>query len=489
MSETLEPQRQNPTPNLESETYYGLKEIKIIADYSVRPPLDTELNRIVNDTEDSLCSRFNVSNLVERGVCYVSLQKGIKSCSIPEVNGDLLANLTSRFINLVDGSFITATEALRNSTPRCPRFWIVLINCYMVDFDDAIFNFFSKHLTMATVEESMLKKKIRNGKCILVTRWNSEDKKFEIVSCVLFAVGNEFILCPYIATSSHQHLPKYCGPSADGYPYRRRGLVRVLLAHLQLMTLNVFCWPEPRLVLQADPLSLGPIECFKKLGFRLLDYQYFMDDPIPDLNEEAVPFKFESRLWKMFIQDSQKIRYGAVNPDSRYFRFYMTSTLVAGGDSRSKTIVRKKMIPLEDFLAARHSLDMHWMQDLRLVARDSKGEPVPCCVGKKCMHFKNGKEVKPAVHQYAFCMYCKKGCHPECCYSREDGYDACVPIDMFHAYRPPEVYGTCLLCFSKMKDGKNCKHNVRIDRSGNGVMTVTCNKQYQTIHPRHRCLR
>jgi hypothetical protein len=493
MSAALEQQRQTPISNeADSEKYHGLKAFQKIDAKTIRPTLESILVRCVHNFEETLCSRQNLASLAERGVCFVSLENGIKSCSIHEGNSDLLQNLYRRTINLEDGSFITPAEAISIERKRCPRFWIVLINCYMVDFDQAIFDFLSSNLNMedCPMEVTLLKDKIRHGKCILIVRWSNESKELEIVSCALFLVGNECIVCPYIATSDRNHHEKECGPSADSKPYRRRRLVRLLLAHLQLISINVFCWSVPKLVLQADPNSSGPIECFKKLGFGVLDYQYFMDDPIPDLTDDAVPFKFESRLWKIFIQDSQRIRYGSINPLARYFRFYMTSVIVAGVNSGSTTIIRKKMVPLEDFIRVRGTLDIFWMQDLTLEAKDHKHDAAKCCALNQCMHHKNKKITKPVVHQYAYCMYCKKGCHPECCYSREVGYDRCVPIDMFHSYRPPEVYGTCLLCESKkMKKGTLCKHNEGMDRSGDGVMTATCRKQHQKIHTRHRCLR
>eukprot|EP00978_Attheya_sp_CCMP212_P049124 scaffold618810_cov145-Attheya_sp.AAC.1 len=91
--------------------YYGLRGIQNIGEDTVRPPLKTELLEIVNNRNDSLASPSNLKNLGDRGVCYVSLEKGIKNCSITPRKDNLLHNLSSRNINLEDGSFITTEEA------------------------------------------------------------------------------------------------------------------------------------------------------------------------------------------------------------------------------------------------------------------------------------------------------------------------------------------------------------------------------------------
>eukprot|EP00978_Attheya_sp_CCMP212_P013271 scaffold33382_cov34-Attheya_sp.AAC.5 len=111
-----------------------------------------------------------------------------------------------------------------------------------------------------------------------------------------------------------------------------------------------------------------------------------MDDPIPDLTDDAVPFKFESHLWKIFIQDSQKILYGSINPLARYFRFYVTSVIVAGGNSSSTTIIRKKMVLLEDFIRMRGSLDIFWMQDLTLEVKMIKSSPLETRLARAHYH-------------------------------------------------------------------------------------------------------
>eukprot|EP00978_Attheya_sp_CCMP212_P011929 scaffold29630_cov28-Attheya_sp.AAC.1 len=173
-----------------------------------------------------------------------------------------------------------------------------------------------------------------------------------------------------MATSQANHLATQTvgGPAADGLPYRRRGLVRVLLTHLQMLSLNVFGWTLPTVVLQANPFT-SETECFKHLGFSLLDYEYFIDDTVPDCHGEDIPFKVESSLWTMFIQQSSKIRYETVNTEERHFRFYMATKFITG-----QIIVRKKMVPLQEFMAVRATLDMHWMQELTLVAKNRKKE-------------------------------------------------------------------------------------------------------------------
>jgi len=200
-----------------------------------------------------------------------------------------------------------------------------------------------------------IKKKNRNGKCILVVRWPLQEPDFEIISCVLFVIGNECIFCPFMATSQANHLATQTvgGPAADGLPYRRRGLVRVLLTHLQMLSLNVFGWTLPRVVLQADPYTTET-DCFKPLGFSILDYEYFLNDTVPDCHGEDIPFNVESSLWTMFIQQSSKIAFGKVNPEERHFRFYMATKLIT-----SQIIVRKKMVPLQEFMAVRATLDMY----------------------------------------------------------------------------------------------------------------------------------
>eukprot|EP00978_Attheya_sp_CCMP212_P013270 scaffold33382_cov34-Attheya_sp.AAC.4 len=218
MSATLEPQRQTPISNTAaSETYHGLKEFQNIDEKTIRLTLESVLDRCVHNSEDSLCSRYNLASLAERGVCFVSLEKRIKSCSIHEGNGELLPNLYRCTINLEDGSIITPAEAIHITRKRCPRFWIVLINCYMVDFDQAIFDVLSYNLNMedCPMEVSLLKDKIRHGKCILIVRWMNQSKQLEIVSCALFLVGNECIVCSYIATSDRNHHTKDCGLSSD----------------------------------------------------------------------------------------------------------------------------------------------------------------------------------------------------------------------------------------------------------------------------------
>jgi hypothetical protein len=83
MSAALEQQRQTPISNeADSEKYHGLKAFQKIDAKTIRPTLESILVRCVHNFEETLCSRHNLASLAERGVCFVSLENGIKSCSI-----------------------------------------------------------------------------------------------------------------------------------------------------------------------------------------------------------------------------------------------------------------------------------------------------------------------------------------------------------------------------------------------------------------------
>ena len=463
------------------DLFYGLNECNNIDILSDRPKLHRKRlqKAMEEDTEASLCSPTNRINLLNVGVSHVSLEKGVRACGVSEIPGDLLHTMTQQKVNLKRPS----SKAKRQCISESPRFWIILINSHKVNFDTEIFDFFDINLALGVVEKENFWEKIAHGKCILIVRWVDDRSAFEIVSCVLFILGTDCIYCPYMATSVQNHTKKSCGPNADNLPYRRRRLIRVLLSNLQMMSINVFGWNQPRLVIQADPRKTQAVECFKRLGFVLLDFQYITDDKVPQLTDD-VPFEIYPVKWRLFVHHSSRSLFGDYNSNERYFRFYMTSTVTAGGTNQGHISIRKKIAPLELFLSETKDLNMKWMQNMELVLGSNK----TCSAKNKCMYYR--KRLTPPMHQYAFCMYCKSDCHPECCYARVEEEDLCVPIDMFHSYRHPDVYGTCLHCYTeKMNDGSLCRHNSAIIRSSSGIGTITCQYQSQKIHSQHCCVR
>ena len=473
-----------------TDEFHGLNKVKLDdgeKQTGDRPELRVVLAAVLKKDEDTLISPSNVKNLEEYGFSFMSLKKAVDESMIAEKDHHLLQNLYNRTVDLKKDGIKKLMNDSSKQRNRCPRFWVVLINSNLVDFDEAINTFFVQNYgdnDLTGIQATKLKHNIGRTKGLFVVRWCSTSQDFEIISGVLFVVGDDCVHCVYSATHKGTHKPPNDSKASDGKPYRRRNLQRLLLGHLQRLCLNLFHWDSCKLIFQCNcTRDIAEIGILGRLGFAKSDYDYDAKCDVPDTNTLGIPFKMNKKLWETFILKSPHRPIGEYSLHDVYFEFYISSGLVDSCQMISA---------LPD-----PTLKADWMIDIESEALNRRNSPKACGAGKKCFHSTRNKRKRrvnawseiPKIKNYAFCMYCQQTCHRECVYSRDPTEDGCVPIDMYGSYRPPEAYGTCLKCHSEMIKGSQCIHNYDTETEVGGVSLPKCNRQKRKIPHRHRCLR
>ena len=133
-----------------TDYFHGLIKVKLVDDEEqtgVCPELRIVLAAVLKKDEDTLISPSNVKNLEEVCLSFISLKKTVNDSMIAEKNHHLLLqNLFNCNINLKKDDIKSLMENSSNQSNHCPRFWVVLINSNLVDFNKAINTFFCPKL-------------------------------------------------------------------------------------------------------------------------------------------------------------------------------------------------------------------------------------------------------------------------------------------------------------------------------------------------------
>ncbi len=128
-----------------TDEFHGLNKVKLDngkKQTGDRPELRVVLAAVLKKDEDTLISPSNVKNLEEVCLSFISLNKTVNDSMIAEKDHHLLQNLYNRNNNLKKDGIKSLMKDSSKQSIRCPRFWVVLINSNLVDFDEAINTFF-----------------------------------------------------------------------------------------------------------------------------------------------------------------------------------------------------------------------------------------------------------------------------------------------------------------------------------------------------------
>ena len=204
-----------------TDEFHGLNKVKLDdgeKQTGDRPELRVVLAAVLKKDEDTLITLSNVKNLEEDGFSFMSLKKAVDDSMIAEKDHHLLQNLYNRNINLKTDCIKSLMKYSSKQRNQCPRFWVVLINSNLVDFDEAINTFFVQNYgdnDLTGIQATKLKHNIGRTKGLFVVRWCSTSQDFEIISGVLFVVGDDCVHCVYSATHKGTHKPPNDSKASD----------------------------------------------------------------------------------------------------------------------------------------------------------------------------------------------------------------------------------------------------------------------------------